>query len=201
MRREVVAMYITPTVAGTHRRRRPCAVRTTHVVRSAAAWLALALGSCSVSEDPAVERQLAGALVEARNGSALAGFITVKRRSGVVRLFLNVLNAPPGDHGVHLHAAGDCAALDSSPNSPHWNPEAHPHGSTVDAAHLGDLGNLHVDEAGRGLLTFSSAAFGLGDGTEFDILGRALVIRERADDLVTQPTGNAGLPLGCGVIR
>jgi len=182
--------------------RPPEGARRLRVISGAvSACLAIALGSCSVSEDPTIERQLAGGLVEARNGSALAGFVTVKRRGGVVRLFLNVLNVTPGDHAVHLHASGDCASLDNTPQSAHWNPEGHPHGAPTDGSHLGDLGNLRVDASGRGLLAMSSGAFGLGDGTEFDLLGRALVIREKADDLATQPTGNAGLPIGCAVIR
>lgn len=160
-----------------------------------------AVGSCSSVEDAAVDRQLAGGLVEARAGSGLAGYVTLKKRGGVIKLFLNVLNVTPGDHGVHLHQSGDCTATDASSAGPHWNPESHPHGAPNDASHLGDLGNLHVDDSGRGLLVFSSAAFSMGDGTEFDIVGRALVIDELPDDLVTQPSGKSGLHIGCGVIR
>ena len=159
------------------------------------------LGGCSGAEDAAIERQLAGGLIEPRSGSALAGFVTLKKRSGVIKVFLNVLNAPPGDHGVHLHQYGDCTASDASSAGPHWNPENHLHGAPTDTSHLGDLGNLHVDASGRGLLVFSSAAFSMGDGTEFDIVGRALVIKELPDDLTTQPSGNSGLRIGCGVVR
>jgi superoxide dismutase, Cu-Zn family len=166
-----------------------------------AAFCPPTMGSCTGAEDPALERQLAGGLIEARSGSALAGFVTVKRRAGVVKLFLNVVNVPPGDHGVHLHQVGDCTASDASSAGPHWNPENHQHGGPADGAHLGDLGNLHVDDTGRGLLTFTSPAWSLGDGTDFDILGRALVVHEKADDLVTQPAGNAGARIGCGVIH
>jgi Cu-Zn family superoxide dismutase len=181
-------------------------------IRSAhACWLvrfativscSVGLPSCSGSEDPTQERQLAGGLVEARSGSTVAGFVTVKRRAGVVRVFLNVLRAPPGDHRVQLHQNGDCTAADALSAGPHWNPDSEPaDGVRLGDARLGDLGTMHVDETGRGLLSFSSAAFGLGDGTEFDIVGHALVIHEKPDDPASQPGGSAGARLACGVIR
>jgi len=186
--------------------RSPAASRGTLTTRvivlvASAVLCPVGLGSCTGAEDQALERQLAGALLEGRSGSSLAGFVTVKRRAGVVKLFLNVVNVAPGDHGVHLHQTGDCTALDASSAGPHWNPENHQHGGPADSAHLGDLGNLHVDDTGRGLLTFTSAGWSLGDGTEFDILGRALVVHDKADDLVSQPAGNSGARIGCGVIH
>jgi Cu-Zn family superoxide dismutase len=193
-------MYVSPEPKPERAARRIMASRVIGLLLCAAVS-PVGVGSCTGAEDPALERQLAGGLVEARSGSSLAGFVTVKRRAGVVKLFLNVVNAPPGEHGVHLHQTGDCTAADASSAGPHWNPENHQHGGPADAAHLGDLGNLHVDETGRGLLTITSPAWSLGDGTEYDILGRALVVHERADDLLTQPAGNSGARIGCGVIH
>ncbi|MDB4976658.1 MAG: Superoxide dismutase precursor [Myxococcaceae bacterium] len=158
--------------------------------------LPVALAGCW-GEDAAAERTSGGGLVEGRSDSALAGFVNLKRRHGTVKLFLNVLNAPPGEHAVRLHQLGDCGTLDASSAGALWSPEGSPLG---EGASLGDLGNLHVDESGRGQLAFSSSAWGFGDGSELDLLGHALVIHQKADELLSGSEGG-DLRIGCGVLR
>jgi Cu-Zn family superoxide dismutase len=160
-------------------------------------WLALLAALGCGGEELAPERASGGGLVEARSGSQLAGFINIKRRNGALKLFLNVLNAPPGEHAVRLHQAGDCSAFDATSAGAVWAPEGSPLG---DASVLGDLGNLRVDPQGRGLLSLSSAGWGLGDGSELDLVGRALVIHERPGELLAA-SNDADVRLGCGVIR
>ncbi|MDB4989058.1 MAG: Superoxide dismutase precursor [Myxococcaceae bacterium] len=157
---------------------------------------ALTLAGCW-GEDAAADRTSGGGLVEARSGSALAGFVNIKRRHGTIKLFLNVLGAPPGEHAVRLHQVGDCSALDASSAGSFWSPEGSAAG---DGVSLGDLGNLRVDESGRGYLAFSTGAWGFGDGTEFDLVGRALVIHQKSAELLVGEDGSDAR-IGCGVIR
>jgi superoxide dismutase, Cu-Zn family len=146
-------------------------------------------------EAPKPERQSGGGSVQGRSGSALAGFANLKRRHGTLKLFLNVLNAPPGLHAVRLHQRGDCSTPDASSAGPSWTPERLLPG---DAGRIGELGNLRVDDSGRGLLTFSSSAWTLGDGGELDLVGRSLVIHQ---DPIALAAGDSDKRLGCAVLR
>ncbi|QIB67670.1 superoxide dismutase family protein [Kineobactrum salinum] len=106
----------------------------------------------------------------------------------------------PGPHGLHVHEVGDCSADDASSAGGHFNPYDTPHGSP-DAAehHVGDMGNIEADEDGR---VSSELAFrGLAFSGPASILQKALVIHSDKDDLESQPSGNAGERVGCGVIR
>ena len=153
---------------------------------------------------PAAGPRYAGGEVAGRCGSTLAGFVNVTRRDQTVRLFLNVLHAPPGEHAVRLHQTGDCSALDAASAGVVWTP--HSDASGGDGAsvaglrfdQLGDLGNLTVDHGGRGLLSFSAPAWSLGNGNETDLIGRAVVIHDRPGESL----GSDGPDkrIGCAVI-
>jgi superoxide dismutase, Cu-Zn family len=110
---------------------------------------------------------------------------------------------PAGSFGFHLHERGDCSAVDASSAGGHFNPGAAPHGRANTAAphHLGDLDNLVAD--GDGVAQFDMLVHGvsLGGGGADDILGKAIVVHAAADDYRSQPAGNAGARLACGVIR
>jgi Cu-Zn family superoxide dismutase len=149
------------------------------------------------------DAMLAGAILEPRSGFedvvGLAAFVA--KPDGKVVLRLKVLGAPPGLHGAHIHAVGDCSAPDASSAGPHWNPDGAMHGSPDAASHLGDLGNLEVDAHGVGVLTISRPGWTLDDGSAHDVVDKAIVIHEKADDLASQPAGNSGARIACGVIK
>lgn len=108
-----------------------------------------------------------------------------------------------GPRAIHIHEVGDCSAPDATSAGPHFNPDDAPHGSPDAAAgerHAGDLGNVTFAATGQAL--FSRI---LGPGLTFEgergILGRSVIVHAGPDDFVTQPTGNAGSRIACGVIE
>lgn len=118
-----------------------------------------------------------------------------------VRIELDVKGLNPGKHGVHIHQYGDCSAADGSSAGEHFNPDGARHGSPdAGMRHPGDLGNLVADNDGRGNMVIEVEALTLDRG-RYGILGRSLVIHANPDDLSTQPSGNSGPPVACGVIR
>ena len=125
-----------------------------------------------------------------------AGF---SEQSGGVDVTAEVAGLPPGVHGIHVHATGKCEAPDFQSAGAHWNPTARLHGrDNPDGAHHGDLPNITVAADGRGTLRFTLP------GAEFaqmlDADGASLVIHAAADDQRTDPSGNSGGRIACGVI-
>lgn len=104
-----------------------------------------------------------------------------------------------GEHGFHIHEKGDCSAPDGASAGGHFNPTSSPHGAR-DAAerHVGDLGNLKADPYGMARLDITDEKISL-DGPN-SIIGKAVIIHEKVDDY-SQPTGNAGGRIACGVIE
>lgn len=146
------------------------------------------------------------ATIEAKSGNAtLEGTATfVQVNDGDTTLTLEVSGAPPGEHGAHIHEVGDCSAEDASSAKAHWNPESHKHGEPSGESHLGDLGNLTVKADGTGTLTLKKAGWNIiendtGEG-EGNVIQKAVVIHGAVDDF-TDPAGNSGPRIGCGVIE
>jgi Cu-Zn family superoxide dismutase len=104
-------------------------------------------------------------------------------------------NLPAGPHGFHIHQNGDC----SDPGE-HFAPTSTVHGDPAAGGehHLGDLGNVEANDSNQA--TVSVDAAGLSLGGENSVIGHALVVHSDADDLKTQPSGNSGDPIACGVI-
>ena len=117
-----------------------------------------------------------------------------------VEVTANVEGLTKGDHGFHIHEKGDCSAPDATSAGGHFNPSKHKHGAP-DAAehHEGDLGNLTADKDGKATKTFTMKGITLKEG-DTSIVGKGFIIHAKADDMKTQPTGNAGDRAGCGVI-
>lgn len=157
----------------------------------------------SDSADAGTRLGTATATIEPRSGNTeLAGTLFLAEGDGTVTATLTVTGAPPGQHGAHIHAKGDCSAPDGTSAGDHWNPTSGTHGAPdLATSHLGDLGNLTVDADGTGTLTIDNAKWSIGDGSATDVVGKAIVIHAAADDLTSQPSGNAGARIGCGVIQ
>ena len=105
-----------------------------------------------------------------------------------------------GEHGFHVHEKGDCSAPDGTSAGGHFNPGGKPHAARDAAArHAGDLGNLKADPYGLARVDFVDSTLSLSGADS--IVGKAVIIHEKADDFTTQPTGNAGARQACGVIE
>ena len=115
---------------------------------------------------------------------------------------MRVSGAPPGVHGFHVHETGDCSAAEPAfaKAGGHFNPAGHPHaGPQSSQRHAGDLGNLEIAADGTGRLDTMSTDLTLSPGPN-SVIGKAIIFHEGADDFTTQPTGNAGGRLACGVV-
>lgn len=143
------------------------------------------------------------AKLEPKSGSKAAGTATFTDEGGKVSLVVELSGATPGEHALHIHEKGDCSDPDAKNAGGHWNPTTPPsaHGKWGGAAHhLGDIGNLTVGADGKGTLKMSTEKWAVGGGGFNDITGKAVVIHGGVDDFTTQPTGNAGNRIACGVI-
>ena len=144
---------------------------------------------------------VARATIEGKSGSELSGYATFKKVRGGVLVEISVENASPGWHAVHVHEKGDCSAEDGTSAGGHFNPGGVSHGSPhAPEHHAGDLGNMFVDAEGNARHVILMPELTLDDGP-FAVRGRGIIVHAGVDDLVSQPTGNAGGRIGCGVIR
>lgn len=101
---------------------------------------------------------------------------------------------------VHLHEHGACGDGGKEAHG-HWNPTKEPHGKWGEGAfHSGDIGNVQLDDKGTGSITLSSDRWSIGGDEKTNILNKAVIVHSGVDDYKTQPTGNAGSRIGCGVI-
>ena len=134
-------------------------------------------------------------------GNAAKGSVTFAARGDKVVVTARVSGLAPGPHGFHIHEKGDCSAADGTSAGGHFNPHAKGHGSHSAAEHhAGDMPLLDADAAGNATLTVELAGLSIGSGAG-DIVGRSVVVHKDPDDFATQPTGNSGARVACGVIR
>lgn len=142
----------------------------------------------------------ASAVIEGRSGSKLTGSAEFMMHGETMMVTVTVKNAAPGVHAVHIHEKGDCSAPDATSAGGHFNPGGHQHGAPDGKEHhAGDLGNMTVEADGTGSIMVHSGDLSL-EGPN-SVIGHSIIIHEKSDDFVTQPTGNAGGRIGCGVIK
>lgn len=121
---------------------------------------------------------------------------------GLVHVNVQVSGLPPGQHGIHIHEKGNCSPFEAAGS--HYNPLGKHHGlNNTNGSHAGDLPNLVIDKAGTGRLNTTTHLFTLSPGpaTLFDKDGSSLVIHAGPDDQKTDPAGNSGDRIACGVIQ
>lgn len=145
---------------------------------------------------------VAKAVIESKSESTVKGTVVFTEKNGVVNMVADINGAAPGTHAIHIHDKGDCSAADGSSAAGHWNPTKENHGKWGTApCHRGDIGNIEVGADGKGKITMTTDLWCVGcNDLNKDITGKAIIIHAKADDFTTQPTGNAGARLGCGVI-
>jgi superoxide dismutase, Cu-Zn family len=131
--------------------------------------------------------------------NSVSGTVTFTRVQTGVRIVADLTGLTPGAHGFHIHEFGDCTAPDATSAGGHFNPARAQHGppDTVHR-HAGDFGNLIADATGRAHYERVDTMITM-EGLN-SIIGRAVIVHEKTDDLRTQPTGNAGARVACGVI-
>lgn len=128
--------------------------------------------------------------------------VTAERGGKGVRLQGNVMNLPPGEHGIHIHMTGKCDPPEFTTAGGHFNPTSAKHGMANSGGHAGDLGNLKVGDNGKARVNIMVNAVTLDESQTSALKegGTALVIHASADDMKTDPAGNAGARIACGVI-
>ena len=149
------------------------------------------------------QAQTAKAALQTADGKD-AGSVTLTQTPNGVLLALAVKGLPPGEHAFHVHAVGKCEPPFASAGG-HFNPDNKKHGMmAADGAHAGDMPNLHIPASGELTVEVLNAAVTLEKGkpnSVFDADGSAVVIHAGKDDYKTDPTGDAGGRIACGVVQ
>ncbi len=172
---------------------------------------ATALAGCSTSRlasapttdaSPASGTPAATATLEAKSDSQVHGQLDFSREGSGLRVRGEVRGlSANGVHAFHIHEKGDCSAPDGSSAGGHFNPGGHAHGRTGHGEHhLGDQDNLHANAEGNARVDAFFPDVNIGEGGSNDVLGKAVIIHAGEDDYHSQPTGNAGGRLACGLI-
>ena len=170
----------------------------THARRSLVAALALAAPLVALAAGPAAIAKLQDA-----QGKDV-GTATFEPTKGGVKVKVSVSGLPKGKHGIHLHAAGKCDPPDFKSAGGHFNPTGKQHGhKNPQGAHAGDLPNLTVGLDGKGKATFTAKGVSLaeGPGSLLGAEGTSVVIHADPDDEKTDPAGNSGARIACGVVE
>lgn len=132
-------------------------------------------------------------------GNDVTGTVTFSQSGAGVVVVAEVEGLTPGKHGFHIHQYGDCSSLDATSAGGHFNPDEKQHGApAAEMRHVGDLGNLEADQNGRA--TYEQVDSSISLNGDHSIIGRAIIVHAGEDDLTSQPTGNAGARVACGVI-
>lgn len=153
--------------------------------------VAFALLGCSSLGMYTQEVTKAVAYLKPTEGNSAQGTVVFIKEGGKVRVVADITGLSPGKHGLHIHDFGDCSSADASSAGPHFNPTNAAHGCPDSKErHLGDLGNIEADRSGRARADWIEQRISLSGSNS--ILGRAVVVKAKPDDCVTQPGGGAG---------
>ncbi len=175
-------------------------------MRGTLAWvMALPLLGCAPSTPPVTAPSsgniIATGTLHWANGSSAGDVSITEAGDGSLHLSLQLSGWPMGVHGMHIHSIGRCDAPDFTSAGPHWNPAARQHGLHNPAgSHAGDLPNLMIGQDGIVAENWPLAGSARGAGGLLDGDGAAFVIHARADDELSDPSGNSGARIACAVL-
>lgn len=158
------------------------------------------------NKDTAIQTPVGGPAQAILSGTvadtSLTGTVEFTQQNGKVKMVLNITCEKMANKSVavHLHEMGDCGDMGKMAHG-HWNPTNQQHGKWGSGSfHLGDIGNVSLDAAGKGSLEMETDLWSIGGDEKSNILNRSVIVHSGVDDFTTQPTGNAGSRIGCGVI-
>ncbi|MEO6362284.1 MAG: superoxide dismutase family protein [Caldimonas sp.] len=158
----------------------------------------LAFTGCAVPSAPAALYVVAS--LEPTRGHTASGTVWFERDGSQVIVRGEVRGlAPNGEHGFHVHDKGDCSSGDGMSAGGHFNPTSQPHGPQGSPHHAGDLPSIVADASGVARFSVRTSGAVLTGGRD-DLAGKGLVVHAKPDDYTTQPTGNSGDRIACGVI-
>lgn len=166
--------------------------------------VSITLLSCDAIQDlvtslPSSEQ--ANATIDPTSGNEVTGTAVFTQSGDTITLTIEIQNAEPGLHAVHIHENGDCSAPDGTSAGGHWNPTNTAHGKWGEGEfHLGDIGNIVVGEDGSGTIELTTDLWEIGTGSILDVVGKGIIVHAGADDFTSQPSGAAGARIGCGAI-
>ena len=170
-------------------------------MRRTTLWLAASITGTLSLAAPALAVDTASAVLRDASGKEVGAATFTVTPSGVL-ISLDLTAVPPGEHGFHVHTTGKCEPPDFNSAGPNFNPDQTKHGfMTPEGPHAGDLPNLHVPADGKLQVEVLEPNVTLsGEAPLLDADGSALVIHAGADDYKTDPAGNSGNRIACGVI-
>lgn len=166
----------------------------------AAALLGLAAGCAGTAEQ---KEASATATLEPRSGSQVRGTVTFTQAGpDIVRVSGQFTGHSKGPKGFHIHEKGDCSDPKAMSTGGHFNPAKHKHGGPYEPVrHSGDLGNLNFNDQGVANINFVVGGISVSSDKADGIIGRAVIVHADVDDYKTDPTGNAGGRVACGIIK
>lgn len=155
------------------------------------------MGGCSAQMTPKPASNIEATAQIRDPGGVAHGTARIERVGGGSRVVVEGIALPPGDHGLHIHTVGLCEAPAFASAGPHWNPDMKMHGrDNPMGAHRGDLPNLQIGTDGKGTVSFDLP----GDvAALLDADGASIVVHAAPDDYKTDPSGNSGGRIACGV--
>lgn len=166
--------------------------------------LTVACGALLVAGCAGMEEQReasAVAQLQPRSGSNVSGNVRFTQIGDVVRVTGEITGHTKGPKGFHIHEKGDCSDDKAMSTGGHFNPHKSKHGGPYDPVkHAGDLGNLVFNDQGAAKINFTVGDISVSRDRPDGIIGRAVIVHADRDDLNTDPTGNAGGRVACGVI-
>lgn len=160
--------------------------------------LAFVVGCASGGKWPEGFEPFARASLSPKSGASASGSVIFAKSKDALLVRVAAAKVSKGPHGFHIHEKGDCSSADAKSAGDHYNPGKHKHGGpATKERHVGDLGNVTADEKESVQVDLTMA--GMTDAES--LIGRSVVLHDKADDLKSQPAGDAGKRIACGVIE